>query len=404
MSPRDARRIGAALAVATLAVAAGENPAAATERFPAAAVARVARPPLGLPPVPVPPDNPVIGARVELGRKLFFDRRLSHNGTMSCAMCHIPEQGFTNVELARPVGIEGRSLRRNSPTIFNAAYVAPLFHDGRETSLETQVVGPLLERSEMANPSIGHVIAKLRALPDYEGWFERAFGAGPSVDRLGQALAAYQRTLLSANSPFDRWRFGGEAEALRPEAVRGFRLFTGTAGCVACHTIEERHALLTDNAFHDTGIGWYNATVRDRARDPVSVEIAPGVTVAVDRDIVDSVGDPEPPDRGRHEVTLDPADLWKFRTPSLRNVGLTPPYMHDGSLRTLEEVVRFYDRGGHRHPGLDPRIRPLGLSDAEVGDLVAFLESLTGDNVDILIQEARDAAAAEDLGQGAGLR
>lgn len=399
MSAPGARGLGTTLAVVTLGAAtlvgAGETPTAGTEPFPAAAVARVARPPLGLPPVPVPPDNPVTAARVALGRKLFFDRRLSHNGTMSCAMCHIPEQGFTSVELARPVGVEGRSLRRNSPTIFNVAYVDRLFHDGRETSLETQVVGPLLERSEMANPSIGHVIARLRALPDYEGWFERAFGAGPSVDRLGQALAAYQRTVLSANSPFDRWRFGGEAAALGREAVRGFRLFTGKAGCVACHSIGERHALFTDDAFHDTGIGWHNATRRGRAGEPVPVEIAPGITVAVDRSIVDSVGDPEPPDLGRHEVTLDPADLWKFRTPSLRNVALTPPYMHDGSLRTLEEVVRFYDRGAHPHPGLDPRLRPLGLSDEEVKALVAFLERLTGDNVDALIGEARGADSIE---------
>lgn len=393
MSARRAGRLGVALAVAALAatVLAGARPGAgaAAAGFPAAAVARVARPPLGLPPVPVPADSPVTPARVELGRKLFFDRRLSHNGTMSCAMCHIPEQGFTNVELARPVGSEGRSLRRNSPTVLNVAYVERLFHDGRESSLETQVLGPLLERSEMANPSIGHVLARLRTLPDYAGWFERAFGAGPSVDRLGQALAAYQRTLLSANSPFDRWRYGGEAGALKPRAVRGFTLFTGKAGCAACHTLGERHALFSDGEFHDTGVGWYNATVRDRRRDAVPVEIAPGVTVAVDRAIVDSVGDPEPADLGRHEVTLDPADLWTFRTPSLRNVALTPPYMHDGSLPTLADVVRFYDRGGHRHPGLDPRIRPLGLSDGEVEDLVAFLESLTGDNVAVLIDEAR---------------
>lgn len=394
MSLRGARS-GAALVAATLLAATvpgGASPDAGSGRFPAAAVARVASPPLGLPPVPVPADSPVTAARVELGRKLFFDRRLSHNGTMSCAMCHIPEQGFTNVELARPVGLEGRSLRRNAPAIFNVAYVDRLFHDGRETSLETQAVGPLLDRNEMANPSIGHVIATLRALPDYEGAFERAFGAGPSVDRLGQALAAYQRTVLSASSPFDRWRFGGDAGGLPPEAVRGFALFTGKAGCVACHTVGTEHALFTDNAFHDTGIGWYNATVRDRGGKPVTVEIAPGVTVAVDRAIVDSVGDPELPDLGRHEVTQDPVDLWRYRTPSLRNVALTPPYMHDGSLPTLVDVVRFYDRGGHRHPGLDPRIRPLGLSDAEIADLVALLESLTGDNVAVLIEEARGAA------------
>jgi cytochrome c peroxidase len=368
--------------VAATAGAAGERAAAATRR--------VATPPLGLPAVPVPPDNPVTAAKVELGRKLFFDRRLSHNGTMSCAMCHLPEQGFTNTELARPVGVEGRSVRRNSPTLLNVAYVPALFHDGRESSLETQVVGPLVERSEMGNPSIGHVIARIRALPDYRGLFERAFGAGPSVDRLGQAIASYERTLLSAASPFDRWHYGGEAGALSAAAVEGFALFTGKAGCAACHTVGPRHALFTDHLFHDTGLGWYRATVRAQAQAPVTVELAPGVTVAVARSVVDSVGEPEPADLGRHEVTLDPADVWKFRTPTLRNVGLTAPYMHDGSLRTLVDVVRFYDRGGHQHPGLDARIRPLELSEPEIAALVAFLESLTGDSTDTLAAEARE--------------
>jgi cytochrome c peroxidase len=362
--------------------AAGERAAAATRR--------VAAPPLGLPAVPVPPDNPVTAAKVELGRKLFFDRRLSHNGTMSCAMCHLPEQGFTNTELARPVGVEGRSVRRNSPTLLNVAYMPALFHDGRESSLETQVVGPLVERSEMGNPSIGHVIARIRALPDYRGLFERAFGAGPSVDRLGQAIASYERTLLSAASPFDRWYYGGETGALSAAAVEGFALVTGKAGCAACHTVGPGHALFTDHLFHDTGLGWYKATVRAQAQAPVTVELAPGVSVAVARSLVDSVGEPEPADLGRHEVTLDPADVWKFRTPTLRNVGLTAPYMHDGSLRTLVDVVKFYDRGGHQHPGIDARIRPLELSEPEIAALVAFLESLTGDSTDTLAAEARE--------------
>ncbi len=224
--------LGVVVAAAALTAGAAERSAAGDDAGTAAAVARVATPPLGLPPVPVPADNPPTPAKVALGRKLFFDRRLSHNGTMSCAMCHIPEQGFTNNELARPVGIEGRSLRRNSPTLLNVAYVERLFHDGREISLETQVIGPLVERTEMGNPSIGHVIARLRSLPDYDGLFERAFGAGPSPDRIGQAIASYERTLLSARSPFDRWHFAGEAAALGPRAIEGYRLFSGKAGCV----------------------------------------------------------------------------------------------------------------------------------------------------------------------------
>jgi cytochrome c peroxidase len=384
--------------LSVIAVAAVALTAGATERSPAemdarlaAAVARIAAPPLGLPPVPVPEDNAPTLAKVALGRKLFFDRRLSHNGTMSCAMCHIPEQGFTNNELARPIGVEGRSLRRNAPTLLNVAYVKDLFHDGREVALETQVIGPLVERSEMANPSIGHVIARIRSLPDYAGLFERAFGAGPSPDRIGQAIASYERTLLSGRSPFDRWYFGGEAGALGPRAVEGFRLFTGKAGCVACHTIGARHALFSDGAFHDTGIGYYNTVVRPRERTPVPVELAPGVTVEMPREVVESVGDPDAADLGRHEVTLVPADVWKFRTPTLRNVALTAPYMHDGSLRTLEEVVGHYDRGAHGHPGLDPRLRRLGLTESEIAALVEFLGSLTGEGVADLVAEARAA-------------
>jgi cytochrome c peroxidase len=382
-------RVATLVLVVLLLVPGAATAGAAGERA-AAATRRVATPPLGLPAVPVPPDNPVTAAKVELGRKLFFDRRLSHNGTMSCAMCHLPEQGLTNTELARPVGVEGRSVRRNSPTLLNVAYVPALFHDGRESSLETQVVGPLVERSEMGNSSIGHVIARIRALPDYRGLFERAFGAGPSVDRLGQAIASYERTLLSAASPFDRWYYAGETGALSAAAVEGFALFTGKAGCGACHTVGPRHALFTDHLFHDTGLGWYMATVRAQAQAPVTVELAPGVTVAVARSVVASVGEPEPADLGRHEVTLDPADVWKFRTPTLRNVGLTAPYMHDGSLRTLVDVVRFYDRGGHQHPGIDARIHPLELSEPEIAALVAFLESLTGDSTDTLAAEARE--------------
>jgi cytochrome c peroxidase len=377
------------VAIAALATHAGgqASDGAADPRL-AAAVARVAAPPLGLPPVPVPADNPPTPAKVVLGRKLFFDRRLSGNGTMSCAMCHIPEQGFTNNELARPVGIEGRSLRRNAPTLFNVAYVDRLFHDGREIALETQVIGPLVERSEMGNPSIGHVIARLRSLPDYAGLFERAFGAGPSPDRIGQAIASYERTLLSGRSSFDSWYYGRESSALGPRAVEGFRLFTGKAGCVACHTIGARHALFSDGAFHDTGIGYHNAVVRPRERTPVPVELAPGVVAQLPREAVESVGDPEAADLGRHEVTLAPADLWKFRTPTLRNVALTAPYMHDGSLRTLEDVVLFYDRGAHPHPGLDPRLRPLGLTESERAALVEFLEALTGTDVARLVEES----------------
>ena len=200
-------------------------------------------PPLGLPPVPVPADNPLTRTKIELGRKLFFDRRLSINDTLSCATCHIPEQGFTNNELRTPVGVEGRSVLRNSPTLYNVAYQKHLFLDGREISLENQVWQPMTAHNEMAAPSIGYVIRKLRRMRDYEGMFERAFdGRGPDVLTIGQALASYQRTLLAADSPFDRWYFGGRADAVDESVKRGFALFSGKAQCIVCHRVREDHA------------------------------------------------------------------------------------------------------------------------------------------------------------------
>ena len=355
--------------------------------FDLQALARTAAPPLGLPPVPVPDDNPLTAAKIRLGRKLFFDRRLSRNNTMSCAMCHVPEQAFTVNELAQAVGIEGRNLRRNAPTLLNVAYMETQFHDGRETSLETQVISPLLAHNEMANPSMGYLVQKLHRLEEYADLFVQAFQRGPSVETIGQALASYERTLLAAHSPFDRWYYGQQHEALSPQAQAGFRLFVGKAQCVACHTITDQYALFTDQAFHNTGLGWYNSMVR--VQSPTRVQLAPGVFTEVAPEVIASVSEPPPADLGRSEVTLVPADRWRYKTPTLRNVALTAPYMHDGSLSSLEEVVRFYNRGGHPHLLLDPMIRPLHLTDAEVAALVAFLESLTGDNIAALIADAR---------------
>lgn len=349
-------------------------------------------PPLGLPPLPLPPDSPLTQARIELGRTLFMDRRLSHNNTLSCGMCHVPEQGFTSNELGTAIGLEGQSIRRNSPTIFNVAYVEQLFHDGREFSLENQAWGPLLAGNEMANPSIGYVIEKIKVLPEYAGRFEQAFaGRGPDMLTVGQALAAYQRTLVSGNSRFDRWHYGKQQDALTAEEQAGFGLFSGKAGCSACHVVTEKHALLTDNRFHNTGVGYARSM---GLRKTHRVQLAPGEFVDVEDKALDSFEQPQP-DVGRYEVTLDPADSWAYRTPGLRNVALTAPYMHDGSLATLAQVVEFYDRGGIDNPQKDPLVRPLGLSATEKQALVAFLKSLTGDNVQKLVAEARAAQPAD---------
>ncbi|MGD2075636.1 MAG: cytochrome c peroxidase [Gammaproteobacteria bacterium] len=341
----------------------------------------VRRPPLGLPPVPSPEDNPVTPARVELGRKLFFDRRLSHNNTISCAMCHVPEQGFTVNEMATAVGIEGRSVRRNAPTLYNVAFAQGIFHDARESTLEQQIWSPLLASNEMGNPSVGYVIDRVRGLADYAGLFEDAFdGRRPGMETLGMAIASYERTLVSANSRFDRWYFAGQQDALTPAEQHGFELFTGRAGCSACHTLEGEQALFTDNALHNTGVGYRAAF---GVPESGTITLAPGETLSVTA---------VPPDRtndlGRYEITLDPDDRWKYKTPTLRNVALTAPYMHDGSIGSLRAVVEHYNGGGVANETLDPLIRPLSLNATEIDDLAAFLRALTGDNVDVIVADA----------------
>lgn len=343
--------------------------------------------PLGLPPIPVPAGNPITEEKVQLGRLLFFDRRLSHNDTFSCAMCHVPEQGFANNELATAVGIEGRTVRRNAPTVYNVAYLERLFVDGRETSLEQQIWGPLLAHNEMGNPSVGQVLETIRSNPEYVERFKSAFeGRPPSMDTVGMALASYERLLVSADSRFDRWYYGDEAEALTAEEQAGFRLFTGKAGCSACHVVGPDWALFTDNEMHNTGIGYRRSMSTPPPES--SVQIAPGEHVAVRREFIEEAAERPPNDLGLYEITGNPEDRWKYRTPSLRNVALTAPYMHDGSILTLTDVVRFYDEGGVENPLRDPLVRPLGLDANERSQLEAFLRTLTGSNVDKLVADA----------------
>jgi cytochrome c peroxidase len=215
------------------------------------------------------------------------------------------------------------------------------------------------------------------------------------VDRLGEALALWQRTMLAGNSPFDRWKYGGDKTALSAQQKRGFALINEKAACVMCHTIDTNHALFTDVGYKDTGIGYYRQEVAASDREPLPVEMAPVVVIPVERDYLASISEVREHDFGRFVVTRDPADMWRFRTPSLRNVALTAPYMHDGSLRTLEDVVRFYARGGIAHDGLDPLIRPIDLSDDDMRALVAFLHSLTSPDVAALIEDARSVAVGD---------
>ena len=349
--------------------------------------AALADPTLGLPRVSAPSGQ--TAAQIELGRKLFMDRRLSRNGTMSCGMCHIPEQGFAANEMATAIGMQGRSLRRNAPTLLNVAFQRTLFHDGRSDSLESQVWDPLLAPDEMGNPTRSALVAKVSALPDYSAPFERAFPQrGATEQTIAAALASYERALIAADSPFDRWFLGGEASALSSSERAGFDLFTGKAGCSACHTVGTDSALFTDHGFHNSGVGWLHASTDDRR---VSVPLGGGEMAEVSVAEMTALFGGRTHDDGRFEVTHEPSDRWAYKTPSLRNVALTAPYMHDGSLATLSDVIEFYDRGGIDNPGKDPLLRPLHLTDAEKQQLVVFLLTLTSDQVRRLAAEARAA-------------
>ena len=352
--------------------------------------------PLGLPAV-AQALNP---AEIDLGRQLFFDRRLSKNETLSCAMCHIPEQGFTQNELATPVGHLGKGVRRNVPSLYNVAFAENLFLDGREQSLEEQIWSPLLAENEMANESREAVLVKLAQNPHYRARFAATFDEGLTATTLGRALAAYQRALLSGDSPFDRWHFGAEGsvsqgvtvEPYPSQAARGFSVFQNS-GCASCHQIGKASALFTDGQFHNTGTGYRRS---GRALRPPSVQLAPGIFVVptVDTETETFTDD------GRYEVTGLEADKWRYRTPSLRNVALTAPYMHDGSIATLEGVVAFYAEGGGGDPLQDPRTQSLTLSQSDQDALVVFLQTLTSSHVDALVSDARSVAIGERAAGG----
>jgi cytochrome c peroxidase len=307
---------------------------------------------------------------VALGRSLFLDPRLSQDGSMSCATCHVPEQGFA-FNGPKAIGAGGRPLRRNAPSVLNAGFNTLFFHDGRAPTLEEQAWGPLLASDEMANADRASVVQRVRAVPQHRHAFDQVFpGQGVSAESLAAALAAYQRSLVSGGSRFDRWYFGGEESALTPEEKRGFVVYRGKAQCNACHALGRAHALFHDDQFHNLGVG-FPAPGQEPAPD-----------AGVQRDL------------GRFETTGKASDRFAFRTPTLRNIELTAPYMHDGSLATLEEVVDFYDRGGNPNPGLDPLMSPLFLSQRDKQDLAAFMRTLTGANVHELAAQARAAAPA----------
>ncbi len=344
---------------------------------------------LGLPLAELPKDNPITRKKIELGKKLFFDRRLSLNNTMSCGMCHVPEQGFTSNEIKTAVGIEGRSNLRNAPTILNVAFNKFLFHDAREYSLENQVWQPVLAHSEMAMPSFGFTIKKLELISGYKKLFDEAFpNEGINVITFGKAIASYERSLISGNSPFDKWYYGGDEKAVTDKVKKGFEVFIGKGNCISCHTIGKNEALFIDNKLHNTGVG-YAESMGLMKNGKTKVQLAPGEYVDVDNNIITSVNQQKKKnDMGLYSITENPSHRWLYKTPTLRNISLTAPYMHNGIFSNLDEVINFYDDGGFNNELLSPMIKKLDLSKKDKINLKSFLNSLVGENINKLIADA----------------
>ena len=332
--------------------------------------------PLGLPADTwtyyVPRTNPLTAPKVELGRRLFFDARLSADGKVSCATCHDPKLAFTDGK-AVAEGVGGRRGTRNSPSLLNVTYNAGQFWDGRADSLEDQAHLPLVNPVEMGNASYDEVVARLGAIPEYRASFAAVFGGPVTIKAVAEALACYQRTLVSGDAPIDRF-LAGQAQALTDSARRGFALFRGKARCSRCHTFSEQQPFFSDFAYHNTGVAAGRAEFGALARRAFDLAQRPGS----EAELAALGREPGGDELGRALVTYQVFDIGSFKTPSLRNVALTAPYFHDGSAPSLAEVVRFYNGGGRGNLNREWDLHPLSLSDAEQRDLVAFLESLTG--------------------------
>ncbi|ARN83982.1 cytochrome c551 peroxidase (plasmid) [Methylocystis bryophila] len=336
--------------------------------------------PLGLPPVPIPADNPQSPEKIALGSKLFHDKHFSADGTISCSTCHDDAKAFTDSPLKTSRGIRGQFGQRNAPTVVNAAYYQTLFWDGRTYSLEDQSRIPPFNPIEMGLTSYDPFLDYLRADNAYAAAFKKVFdvhGEEITIEHVKKAIASFERTLISGDSPFDRWRFAHETDAISKAAQRGFEVFVGQGRCVSCHVIEQDNAIFTDNRFHNTGVG----INKIQAEVPRFVDEFQRPRATVHKAVLH---DPMVLELGRIAIRgahFD--DIGAFKTPTLRNIAVTAPYMHDGSLKTLKDVVKHYNDGGRSpsdpsvNPYLSSGIRPLYLSDQQQDDLVAFLETLT---------------------------
>lgn len=313
-------------------------------------------------------------ARVALGQKLFFEPRLSADGTVACATCHDPDRAFTD---NRPVsvGLHGRAGQRNAPTILNALYNKTQFWDGRVTTLEQQAALPITNPSEMGSAGIGDAVSRIVDDKDYQAQFMKAFGRGVNEQDMVSAIAAYERTLASFDSPFDRF-ITGDANAISDSAKRGWKLFNTKARCQKCHALTDNQpdpAVFIDNDFHNIGIGILRHRVAPLAQQ-AERELAQGSLPAVDVAAISS----EMSVLGSFLITRKQSDIASFKTPGLRNVLVTGPYFHDGSMQTLWDVMDHYNKGdGIANPWLDKDMQPLAMTEPEIDDVVAFLAALT---------------------------
>lgn len=338
--------------------------------------------PYGLPPVPVPDDNPQTPEKIALGDKLFHDKRFSTTGEVSCATCHDREKAFTDSPLSVSEGIDGRTGTRNAPTVINAAYGGTMFWDGRSPDLEDQALHPFVNPVEMGLEDHEPILEIVRSDPEYIAAFDVVFGKrGDDVTmrEVTLAIAAFERTVVAGDSPFDRWYFGDDEDAVSEAAKRGFDLFVNKGRCVSCHVVEQTQALFTDNRFHNIGVGINRIQndVPELTREFLEADMT------LEEVDVEVLSDPRTSEIGRFAITHGFDDIGAFKTPTLRNVAVTPPYMHDGSIATLRETVTHYNNGGVTEADdpvndfLSGGIRPLDLTEKEIDDLVAFMESLT---------------------------
>lgn len=338
--------------------------------------------PLGLPPLPIPADNPQTPEKIQLGNKLYNDKRFSSTGEVSCATCHDPNKAFTDSPLVTSQGINKLTGTRNSPTVINSAYYQMFFWDGRSPTLEDQAQHPIVNPVEMGLANHDPVLKVVREDPEYVSAFRAVFGKEPSqvsMHEVQQAIASFERTIISGDSPFDRFYFGGDKTAISAQAQRGFQVFLNQGRCVSCHTIEQDHALFTDNRFHNIGVG-VNRIQADVPQLAPAFLSAKAQGTDVDKAVLT---DPKASELGRFAVTDSLDEIGAFKTSTLRNISATAPFMHDGSLKTLRDVVDHYNNGGITkktdpvNDFLSGGIRPLNLTDEEITDLVAFLETLT---------------------------